>query len=172
MLASSAPTSRLRQDADVLDLPAHVGDRLDDPPPLRGRLADRAPSSRSTGAVVSRRTGPIAMPGRRRQRARRGDGRRVRRRDRRLASSVSSNRRSASASRCSTASCACGPEARTSTSWPRSAPSVATRLRLPAGTGPAPVVRLRSCDGGVEAAHLADQPGGRPGVQAVRVRRP
>src|SRR3954447_2242136 len=61
-----------------------------------------------------------------------------------LVSSASSKRRAASASRCSSASCACGPDARTSTSWPRSAPRVATRLRLPAGTGPAPVVRLVS----------------------------
>ena len=37
-----------------------------------------------------------------------------------------------------------GPEARTSTSCPRRAASVATRLRLPAGTGAPPVVRLRS----------------------------
>ena len=128
----------------MLDLPAHGGDRLDDPSPLRGRLARPRCSSRSTGTAVSRRTGPIAMPGdagsgplRRRSTrpARRLDG--VARRSRRTGAS-------ASVSRCSTASWACGPEARTSTSWPCRAASVATRLRLPAGTGPAPVVRLRS----------------------------
>ena len=58
--------------------------------------------------------------------------------------SASSKRLAARARRCSTASCACGPEARISTSWPCSAPRVATRLRLPAGTGPEPVVRLVS----------------------------
>ena len=92
-----------------------------------------------------------------------------RRAPRAQSSTVSSNRRLARVSRCSTASWACGPEARTSTSCPRRAARVATRLRLPAGTGPAPVVRLRSCDGRVERAHLADQSGGRPRVQPVGV---
>ena len=59
-------------------------------------------------------------------------------------SSGSSNRRRASATRCSTASCACGPLADTSTSWPHNTASVATLLRLDPGTGPAPVVALRN----------------------------
>jgi hypothetical protein len=60
------------------------------------------------------------------------------------ASSGSSKFRAPRASRWSIASLAWGPDARISTWWPCRAASVATRLRLDAGTGPAPVVRLRS----------------------------
>ena len=66
----SAPTSRSGED------PRRARSRGARRPPPRRRAATRPParrprcSSGSTGAAVSRRTGPIAMPGRRRQRAR------------------------------------------------------------------------------------------------------
>ena len=101
-------------------------------------VVGRRPARPSAGAPGrSRCPGEAGRPARPRRSIRPGPGRGS-------WSSASSNRRAARASRCSTASCACGPEARTSTSWPSSAPRVATRLRLPAGTGPAPVVRLVS----------------------------
>ena len=151
----------------MLDVAAHLGDRLHDAAPLGGGsptslvvgLGGQAPSAASPDRSRSRARRRPARP---RRSIRPGPGRGS-------WSSASSKRRAARASRCSTASCACGPEARISTSWPSRAPRVATRLRLPAGTGPAPVVRLRQRDGGVEPAHLADQPGGRPRVQAVLV---
>ena len=56
----------------------------------------------------------------------------------------SSKARPAKAITASTASDACGPEARTSSSWPARAPSVATRDKLDAGTHAEPVVLLRT----------------------------
>ena len=136
--------------------------------PRRARPGPAPGASGSAGAAVSLRTGPIAMPGD----AGSGPPRRsigAGGRTSTTSSSASSNRRVASVRRCSTASWAWGPDARTSTSWPRTAPSVATRLRLAgghrAGTGgEVPELHRR-----VHGAYLADQPRGRPGVQAVGV---
>ena len=83
--------------------------------------------------------------------------------------SGSSKRRSASATTWSTASRAWLPVAVTSTRWPHSAPSVATRDRLVAGTGPGAGVEVAQLDAGVVQPGLLDQPRGRAGVQAVPV---
>ena len=152
--------------AQVLDVAAYLGDGLDDPSPL-GRRRRRRPSSTDRSAAVQ----PCA-PGRSRCPATRRAApaaATARRPGRRSSASASSKRRAASASRCSTASCACGPEARTSTSWPCRAPSVATRLRLAGRHRPGAGGQVAQRDRGVETAHLADQPRSRPGVQAVRV---
>ena len=142
MLACSAPTSRaVTTRTCSMSRRTAATDST-----MRRHSAAGSPTgswSRSTGTAVSRRTGPIAIPGE----AGRGpltDAARAGAGGSAASSTVSSNRRAARVSRCSTASCACGPEARTSTSCPRRAASVATRLRLPAGTGAPPVVRLRS----------------------------
>ena len=74
--------------------------RLGDPAPLGRRVAGPGSSCDRPGGAVSRRTGPIAMPGERRDRP----GRQAARLRRRRRHAVSSKFRAASATRCSTAS--------------------------------------------------------------------
>ena len=134
--APSAARSRV-------DVAAHVGDGLDEPPPLRAGRRPVGGTSTATGATASRcrsdrrcpETPAAGLPRRR--------GRRRRRAQRSTPSIGLVEAATGEARTWSRAACACRPVALTWTTWPRSAPRVATRLRLAAGTGPVPVVRLR-----------------------------
>ena len=172
MLASLGAHLSRGEDPHVLDLAAHGGDRLDDAPPLRGRLARPAAGRRSTGDG-----GQPARPARSRCPGEAGSGPLPLGRPGVPAAPGDLARRSSALVEPAPGQgeqvldrlLGLGPGGPDLDLVPVQGARVATRLRLPAGTGPAPVVRLRSGDGRVEPADLADQPGGRSGVQAVGV---